>query len=118
MTQIQSTTLLNVGTVVTVAIRFTNQRGIEYRPAIVLSIASFNSNSADVIVAPVSSQVGNVRYGDIPIQNWREAGLLLPSKAKAVIQTVERRMIKKQLGSLSVGDLLSIQQSMKAILGI
>lgn len=114
----QSTTLYSAGAIVTVAIRFTNQRGTEFRPAIVVSAVGFNQNSADVVLIPVSSKVENLRYGDTPINGWQQAGLLRPSKAKAVIQTVDKRMIRKHLGSLNPDDLDGLQQSMKTILGI
>jgi hypothetical protein len=39
-------------------------------------------------------------FGDVPVQYWREAWLLMPSSIKAVFATLDRALIIRVLGML------------------
>ena len=57
-------------------------------------------------------------FGDCPIDNWQEAGLLQQSKAKGVIRTIQRSYIRGRLGTLTESDKQRLKASLRLILGI
>jgi hypothetical protein len=57
-------------------------------------------------------------YGDCDIVDWKAAGLPLPTKAKGVIQTVERDSIDYQYGSLTNDDLESVKSSVRMLFAL
>ena len=68
------------GTVVLVPFPFTNQLESKQRPAIVISSNDYCQHKNDIILIAVTSQIKNdLLFAELPIENWREAGLLKPS---------------------------------------
>ncbi|MDP3768280.1 MAG: hypothetical protein Q8S13_09710, partial [Dehalococcoidia bacterium] len=55
-------------------------------------------------------------HGDCDIVDWKSAGLAMPTKAKGVIQTIDRASVDRQYGTLSAGDLQRVRDSIRAIL--
>lgn len=106
------------GSVVRVQIRFTTGQGVKRRPAVILSDAPYHASRADAIVIALSSQVTVTYYGDCDLVDWNRAGLPLPTKAKGVLQTVDRASIDHQYGSLTDADLRRVRQSVRQILGV
>jgi len=56
--------------------------------------------------------------GDHPIADWREAGLLYPSLATAILRTIDRTIIRRKLGVLRDSDLAAIDRALRAALGL
>jgi mRNA interferase MazF len=66
----------------------------------------------------VTSQMRSVSYfGDTIVKDWQQAGLLKPSIIKPIFTTLEKNLILKKLGSLKNEDRLSLQESLKDIIG-
>lgn len=107
----------NPGDVVLVRFRFTDQVGSKARPAVVLSTAAYQQAREEVIMMPLTSQA-TTAYGDADVAEWREAGLLLPSRFKAVLQTIEHAAIKRNLGRLTGLDLDTARTIAKSILAL
>lgn len=82
--------------VVLLPIPFTDLSSRKVRPAVVIG-----RNGSDLFLVPISSQVANT---DIPVQDWRSAGLNVACGIKAQIATVEERLIIKSVGKLSPRD--------------
>jgi mRNA interferase MazF len=82
--------------VVLLPIPFTDLTSRRVRPAIVLG-----RNGDDLFLAPISSLLANT---DFPINDWRGAGLNVPSGVKAQIATVEARLVVKVVGVLPAPD--------------
>jgi mRNA interferase MazF len=74
--------------------------GSKVRPAIVL----LDAGDDDIVAAPVTSRAKISEY-DLPVQEWKAAGLKLPSVVRIHKLTVlPKSEIVRQLGSLSIPD--------------
>ena len=66
------------------------------RPAVVIG-----KKEMDLFLVPISSVLANT---DFPLQEWRTAGLNVPSGVKAQLATVEERLVVKIVGRLAAND--------------
>ena len=55
--------------------------------------------------------------GEVEIVEWQKAGLLKPSVIKPVIATLEKNLVRKQLGTLELKDNESLRAAFKLIIG-
>jgi len=110
------------GDVVVVNVVFTGQAGSKPRPALVVSADSFHRKIADLVVCPISSQprfFTTPGAGDHPLKHWKAAGLRHPSTVRiSNIIAVEKRIIKRVLGGVHAADLASVEQGLRAALGL
>jgi mRNA-degrading endonuclease toxin of MazEF toxin-antitoxin module len=117
-----STTIYKHGQVVVVNVPFTSQIGSKPRPALVMSVEAFHQELPDVIVCPISSQPRYFRKpgpGDHPLKNWKTVGLRHPSTARiSNILAVEKKLIKRVLGTLHTDDLTRIEQGVRQAFGL
>jgi mRNA-degrading endonuclease toxin of MazEF toxin-antitoxin module len=114
----QSTIRFDPGAVVRVHITFTDGQAAKRRPVVIVTDARYHSSRADAIVVALSSKMDNVYHGDCDIVDWKAAGLPLPTKAKGVVETVDRASIDLQYGNLSNDDLGRVKDSLRLILGL
>lgn len=117
-----STTTCRRGQVVVVNVPFTGQTGSKARPAVVVSADAFHRKLLDVIVCPISSQP---RYyhrpgpGDHPLDHWKAVGLRHPSTVRiSNLVAVEKKLIKRVLGTLQVDDLARVEGGLRTALGL
>jgi len=101
-----------------VRIRFTAGGETKKRPAVVLTSEDYHNSRADAVVVAVSCQVGTSYYGDYVLSDWKAAGLPKPSKAKGVIQTIERSAIEITFGELSEQDFNQLKTCVRSMLGL
>jgi mRNA interferase MazF len=88
------------GDVVLLLFPFVDATGAKRRPALVL----LDLGDDDIVVARITSQAARSTY-DITLEDWREAGLLLQSITRLhKITTLEKRLVERNLGSLSAED--------------
>lgn len=106
------------GDVVLVGFVFSDDSGLKVRPAVVLSTATYHRARREVIVAAITSNIKRRRFGDHPIADWREAGLLYPSLATAILRTIDRTIVRRKLGVLGDSDLSAIDRTLRATLGL
>jgi mRNA-degrading endonuclease toxin of MazEF toxin-antitoxin module len=89
------------------------------RPVCVVSGAAFNQGP-DVIVAMVTSRRARLRapcVGDVVLQDWESAGLLVPSTLRAGrVNAMEARLLDGRLGSLSRRDLAATAAALRTVL--
>lgn len=111
-----STTLYESGDVVLVWFRFSSGTDAKRRPAIILSDGQYHAQRSDSIMMAVTSRQTN-GYGDCALVDWANAGLLKPSRAKAVLQTILQTSIERRLGKLSANDLDSVRASIHQVFG-
>jgi mRNA interferase MazF len=91
---------LRPGEVVLIRIDFHQTPGGKLRPAVVL----LDSGDEDFVAAPVTSHTRVSAY-DLPIQQWREAGLNTPSTMRVHKLTVlAKSEIVRRLGDLAGAD--------------
>lgn len=91
---------LRPGEVVLIRIDFHQTPGGKLRPAVVL----LDSGDNDFVAAPITSHL-RVSAFDLPIQQWREAGLNTPSTIRVHKLTVlAKSEIVRRLGDLAGAD--------------
>jgi len=86
-------------------IPFTDLTNRKVRPAIVSG-----RSSSDLFLVPISSVLSNT---DFPLQDWRAAGLNVPSGVKAQLATVEEGLVVKIIGVLAAADRQSLDQRLR-----
>ena len=105
-----------------VNVPFTGQGGSKRRPALVLSTEAFHRELPDVIVCPISSQPRYYRRpgpGDHPLEHWKAVGLRHPSSARVSnLLAVEKKLIKRVLGSLHADDVARVGQGLRQAFGL
>ena len=116
MTTTRSSIPCDPGVVVLTRIRFAEGTETKKRPAVVLTNSQYHDSRADAIVVALSTQRGAMYYGDCDLQEWREAGLPRATKAKGVIQTIDRSTIERRLGALSPSDFDRVKEAVRLIL--
>ena len=70
------------GTVVLVPFPFTDQSAAKQRPAVIVSSSAYHRARRDLILMPITSQLRGSAFGDVLVQDWQAAQLLMPSAAK------------------------------------
>lgn len=106
------------GDVVLVAFPFTDQAASKHRPAVVVSSAAYQRARPDLVIMAVTSQLRSAAaFGEVALQDWQAAGLIKPSVVKPVITTVEQRLVRKSLGTLSSSDQQRLREAIKQIVG-
>jgi mRNA interferase MazF len=113
-----NTTGNEFGEVVLVPFPFTDQSTTKQRPAVVIPSAAYQRERPDLIILAVTSQVrpGNT-LGEVPVKDWKQAGLIKPSVMKPVIATIERRLVRKRMGALSSDDRQALRTAIGLIIG-
>lgn len=93
------------GEIVLLSFPFADTSEVRRRPALVL----LDTGDADIIVARVTSQLARGPF-DVELAEWRKAGLLLPSVARAdKVATLEKRLVERRLGVLTSDDWARVQ---------
>ncbi|HSB12073.1 MAG TPA: type II toxin-antitoxin system PemK/MazF family toxin [Blastocatellia bacterium] len=105
------------GDVVLVPFPFTDQSATKKRPAVVVSSSAYHADHINLILMAVSSQVtASLRAGEALLTDWKQAGLIGPSVVKAVLTTIERKLVIRKLGSLVDADRDAVAQALRSIL--
>ena len=94
--------------VVLLPIPFTDLASRKVRPAVVAAVFP---QHGDVVLVPITSQVHNT---DVPLADWKAAGLNVPCGIKAQIATLEQSMIVRRLGQLSDQDKAAFDERLTA----
>ncbi len=98
-------TTYNRGDVILVPFPFTDFSTFKQRPAVILSSRRFNRANSDVIIAGITSHIGNTRKNiyeySLSPREQQLAGLPRPSVIKlGKIVTLDQRLIRKRIGGL------------------
>ena len=66
---------------------------------------AYHADHINLVLIGVSSQISSSpRAGEVTLIDWKQAGLIGPSVVKAVITTIERKLVIRKLGALSDAD--------------
>lgn len=98
--------------VVLLPIPFTDLSSSKVRPVIVVGHGSW---PGDLYVVPVTSQLFNA---DMRLQDWQAAGLNVPSCIKGQICTIEDRLVRKVVGSITAHDRASLDALLRKWLSL
>ena len=97
---------LHYGDVVLVPYPLSAPSPTQRRPAAVVSGDYYNSNTDEVIIAPITGHGrATPRIGDHAVQDWQQAGLLGPSTIRTRLVTVRTSHVLRRLGTLSRRDI-------------
>ena len=97
-------TTYKFGDIVLVPFPFTDQSTTKKRPAVIVSSDNYNRHRPDIVIMAVTSQMHSADYfGDVVVNDWRQAGLLKPSVIKPIFTTIEKGLVIKQLGRINAG---------------
>lgn len=102
---------------VVVPFPFTDRLASRRRPALVVSSPSFQAQIGQSILAMITSTLATWP-SDVPIQDWRDAGLRVPCKVRFKLFTLDHTLILRRLGSLSERDRASVGQMLGRVLAI
>jgi mRNA interferase MazF len=91
---------------------FTDLTARKVRPAV---IVGHGSHGDDLLLVPISSQAANI---DLPLSDWRMAGLNVPCGIKGQIATIEASLVLKSVGSLSKRDQEAMDRRLRAWLDL
>lgn len=88
----------NFGDIVLLSFPFINEKTVKKRPALIIR----DTGDEDIIVARITSQLYNNEF-DIFIENWKTAGLKLPSVIRLhKIATLDKKLAKVRLGKIDI----------------
>jgi len=96
--------------VVLLPVPFTDLTSRKVRPAIVVG-----NYKSDLFLVPITSQMANV---DLPLRDWRAAGLNVTCGVKAQLATPEQRPVVKVIGNLSAHDKHQLDNQLRTWLQI
>jgi mRNA interferase MazF len=101
-----------------VPFKFTKGDETKRRPVVIVSVADYHRHRADAVAVALTTNMDRIYFGDCIIDDWRSAGLPMPSLAKGVIATIERSQIERRLGTLTADDLSRLDRCLQQILGL
>ncbi len=105
------------GTVVLVPFPFTDQSATKQRPAVIVSSNAYHRARRDLILMPITSQLRASAFGDVLVQDWQAAHLLMPSAVKPVFATLDQSLVIKPLGQLSARDQAALSATLTQLIG-
>lgn len=105
------------GTVVLVPFPFTDQSAAKQRPAVIVSSSAYHRARRDLILMPITSQLRGSAFGDVLVQDWQAAQLLMPSAVKPVLATLDQALVIKSLGALSARDQAALRATIAQLIG-
>ena len=89
--------------VVRVPFPFTDRTATKNRPALVLSKSDFNNAADHSVLVMITSAVNDWPL-DCPIQDIQTAGLPVPARIRFKLFTLDNRLIRGKIGTLSESD--------------
>ena len=100
------------GEIVLVFVPFTTGGGGKTRPALVVA----DTGDADFVVARISTQTASCPQ-DIPVSDWKGAGLLAPSVVRVhKLATLEKSLVRRLLGKLTAADHVQVGLALHALI--
>lgn len=98
--------------IVLVPIPFTDLTSSKVRPAVVIGAGS---HPDDLFVIPITSQLHqtSLRFSD-----WQTAGLNVPCGLKAQLSTIDGRLVRKVVGTLTSTDTAALDTQLRQWLSL
>jgi mRNA interferase MazF len=99
---------LSSNSIILIRYPFSDLSNSKIRPAIIISSPH---PSEDLFIVPLTSRTDRLQTGEFILENWRSAGLNVPSAVKRGIYTISRTLIIKIIGVLDQNDVLRLKKS-------
>ncbi|MBF0166790.1 MAG: type II toxin-antitoxin system PemK/MazF family toxin [Alphaproteobacteria bacterium] len=104
--------------VVVVPFPFTDRPVQKRRPALVLSSADFNSRHGHAILSMITTARQSDWPTDVPLTDWKEAGLKLPCRVRLKLFTLDTALIDGSVGRLSTRDVDAVKAVLAQCFGL
>jgi mRNA interferase MazF len=106
------------GDVVLVPYPFGERAGGKKRPALVISTPEFTRSTGELWIAQITGRLSAPEQsGDSPIEGWKQANLLCPSRVRSRLATIDSSLVLRRLGELTTTDLEAALQALHSVLG-
>ena len=106
------------GDIVLVPFPFSTLNQLKKRPALIISQEISSLLRGFAVALSITSQLkSSLNHGEYLIQDWKEAGLLKPSKVTPKVFTLDTSLIEQKLGAMSESEFHLCLQSFFSILG-
>ena len=69
--------------------------------------------SKDLIIVPLTSRISSLLLGEIVLNNWKEAGLNVPTAIKRGTYTVKENLVIKVIGKLESSESKELEKSLR-----
>jgi mRNA interferase MazF len=102
--------------VVVVPFPFTDKAAVKRRPALAVSSRAFNDAHDQLILAMITSAPQTGWPSDIPLRDWRAAGLAVACRLRFKLFTLEKRLILRRVGALADVDRNAVRTSLSKVL--
>ena len=107
------------GDVILVQFPFSSASGAKERPALVLSTTVYHDQWDELLTAALTYRAPKtLRPTDCGLQDWRAAGLSVPSWTRSHLATVHRALILRKLGQITPRDLQAVETCLRAATGL
>lgn len=103
---------------VVVPFPFLERPAAKLRPALVLTASDFSTATGNAIMAMVTSARHSAWAGDLPLADWRGAGLTHPSTVRWKLFTLPVTLIRARLGALLDADRRGVQRQLGLLFGL
>ena len=101
--------------IVVVPFPFTDQPTVKRRPAVVVSSANFNDAHQQSILAMITTS--RVTWpSDVTIEEWRQAGLVVPAKVRFKLFTLDNALIVRRVGAMHSRDGRRVKDALLGLL--
>lgn len=101
--------------VILVRYPFSDLSSAKVRPAVVVSAPHV---SQDIFIVPLTSKTVSLLAGEFLLDEWRAAGLNVPTAVKRGLYTVHQDLIVKTVGGLTQHDAGQLERSLRQWLGL
>jgi mRNA interferase MazF len=105
------------GDVLLVPFPFADARATKARPALVLSDATYEQETGNLILAQITSQAARFS-SDYRLKDWAHARLQKPSVVRLKLATLAASLVRYKLGALTPADLAGVETSLKQVLRV
>ena len=102
--------------IVIVPFPFVNSLKSKPRPVLILNTKEFSIQNSHYLGAMITSSNQEKWFGDIDISLSPVSGLSVDSKVRFKIFTLDERIIKKKIGTLSKENITQVKESISKIL--
>jgi len=89
-----------------------DRRAAKRRPALVVSASGLDDAHGPVILAMITAARRSDWSSDVPLRDWRKAGLTTQCRVRMKLFTLDQPIVERQLGALSKRDRGAVRASL------
>ncbi len=94
---------------------FSDLSTFKVRPAVIIGVVN---TLFDIFITPLTSKIDNIKLGEFVLENYLDSSLFVETALKRGIYTIDRRLIIKKVGFISIKDARKLENSIRIWLEI